>query len=163
MATAKPAKPEFFNGKDTSRATIVSWMFDIKQYLLLTGTPEDQRTPIAATYLQGTAKTWYITMFTKPGAETPSLDNFLAAFKKRFLSATEREDIFAALETLKQGTGTAQVYTDEFKLLTSQLEITDLSLLRMWFIRGLNPILARAVVNDLVEGDDVDEMCRKTL
>jgi hypothetical protein len=114
-------------------------------------------------YLQGVAKTWYITKFAKLGTAAPSPTNFLAAFKSVFLAQRSSKIIFTALETLRQGNGAAQAYVDEFKLLTSQLEITELSLLRMWFLRGLDLALAAAVVNDIVEGNNVDEMCRKTL
>ena len=116
-------------------------MFDVKQYLQLTDTPEDKLVSFAASYLSGVAKTWYITTYADVNP-APSLKDFLAAFKAFFLSATETQDIFSALERLKQGRRSAKEYVTEFKLLAAQLTKPDPDYIRYAFIRGLDPKLA---------------------
>lgn len=160
--SAKPAKPPTFDGTDTSRPIVLAWIFDVKQYLTLTDTPEDKQTKFAASYLAGVAKTWYITTYADKET-TPSLKDFLDAFKKYFSSPTETQDVFSSLEKLRQGSRAANEYVTEFKLLAAQLKNPDLEYIQFTFLRGLNRKLAEAVVNDIETKDELDEICVKTL
>ena len=146
--SAKLAKPSFFNGTDTSRPTILSWVFDIEQYLTLTDTSKDSQTKYAASYLSGVAKTWYITKYGSKNTVTP-LDDFIKEFKAFYLPATEIQDVYKSIENLKQGSRTAKEYVTDYKLLAAQLTNPAIDWVHYTFLKGLNRKLAEAVVNDL--------------
>jgi len=99
---SKPAKPFTFDGTDTSPTTIATWVFDVQQYLSLTDTPAGKQTRLAASYLGGTAKTWYIDTFGSV-TPTPDLDDFLSEFKEFFTSSTAFDDAFTQVEHIEQG------------------------------------------------------------
>ena len=160
--SAKLAKPPVFDGTDTSRTTVLSWIFDVEQYLTLTDTPEDKQTKFAATYLSGVAKTWYITTYGDKGTVTPLMD-FLKAFKGFFLAATETQDVYNSIEKLRQEKRSANEYVTEYKLLAAQVKDPPLGWIHYTFLRGLDHTLAEAVVNDIGEKDDLDTSCAKTL
>ena len=160
--SAKPAKPSFFDGTDTSRSTVLAWVFDVEQYLTLTDTPTDKQTKFAASYLSGVAKTWYITTYANKGT-TPSLKDFLDAFKGYFSSPTETQDVFGSLERLRQGSRPANEYVTEFKLLAAQLKNPAPDFIQYTFLKGLNRELAKAVINDIEKEDDLDKISIKTL
>lgn len=162
MSAAKPAKPSVFDGTDRSRNTVITWIFDVEQYHELTDTPANKQTKFAASYLTGTAKTWYINNYVKKDV-IPPLNEFLGAFKKFFSSATETQDVFRSLEKLRQDNRSTTEHITEFKLLAAQLDKSDLEWIRYTFFRGLNRKLAEAVVNDLKKDDDLDVICDKTL
>ena len=69
-------------------------MFDVEQYLTLTETADNKQTKIAAFYLSGVPKTWYINTYGNKNTVT-SLEDFLKAFKSFFLSATETQDVYS--------------------------------------------------------------------
>ena len=166
MSTAKPAKPSSFDGSDTSRMTIVTWSFDVSQYLKLTKTPDDEQVPIAASYLSGAAKTWFITTYTDP-ATYPDLRTFLGQFKANFSSATDQDDVIRSLEGIRMANCSINEYVSDFKLLVNQLENRDSPDTKRWvrlcFLRGLSGRLAELLVNDLSDQDSVNDICTKAL
>ena len=140
MSTAKPAKPQYFDGTDTSRVAIASWIFDVNQYLTLTKAPENERVLLAASYLSGVAKTWFITTYDDP--ETyPKLPAFLQEFKKNFSSMTDQDDVIRSLERMRIADRSISEYISEFKLLVNQLENQKNPDTKRWirlcFLRGL--------------------------
>ena len=54
--TIKIAKPEEFDGTNTSIATITAWAFSVEEYMELAEVPEAIQTRLAGTRLTGDAK-----------------------------------------------------------------------------------------------------------
>ena len=162
VMSAKLAKPSLFDGTNTSRSTILSWVFDIEQYLIISETPNELQTKYAASYLSGVAKTWYITTYGNRNTVTP-LDEFIKAFKAFYLLATEIQDVYNSIENLKQGSRPAKDYVTDYKLLVAQLDNPGTDWIHYTFLKGLNRKLAEAVVNDLDPKDTLETICNKTL
>ena len=125
-------------------------------------TADNKQTKIAATYLSGVAKTWYINTYGNKNTVT-SLEDFLKAFKNFFLSATETQDVYSSIENLKQGKCSAKESITEYKLLSAQLTDPPLNWTHYTFIKGLDRKFAATVVNDFEAKNDLDTICTKTL
>ena len=80
---------------------VKTWAFSIKDYLKLSDTDIAKQTHIASTYLEGTAKIWYITKYGD--AELPSLKDFLKAFKEHFLDGDSAINAAHHIENDTQG------------------------------------------------------------
>ena len=98
----------------------------------------------------GPAETWAEIVqgtFDKSGWPT-SWNEFLLIFKDRFEDQTSSEDAFIAINTLKQGSGTAESYFDRFETL---LILADLDLyeganfpfVKQWIEKHVN----RSIIN----------------
>ena len=157
---SKPAKPFTFDGTDTSAATITTWIFDIKQYLLITDAPDQKKTPIAASYLGGDAKKWYINAYQNADP-LPNVDTMLKAFREFFTSPTTMDEAGTKIEKIRQGTKTSKQYSTEFQLLLSEIPKYELSWARRHFLRGLKPEVRRSIVNDILETDNIDTIITK--
>ena len=150
-----------FDGTNTSRNTIANWIHDVRTYLTLTNTPPAQQALYASTYLADTAKTWYVSSFPTPPA---TLDTLLNEFKLHFSSGTEQDDVILALEGLRQGRRPIVEYTTDFKALSNQLSVQMSSnWLRLCFLKGMDPELAKLLVIEIDEKDSVSLMCQKAL
>ena len=95
-------KPDKFDGTDTSIATVTAWTFSVEEYIELAEISEGKQTRIAATWLSGVAKVWYINTYN--GVDPlPSLKDFIKAFKEQHLMAHSRADVIKRAETIYQG------------------------------------------------------------
>jgi hypothetical protein len=73
---------------------------------------------------EGTAEAWAQVAQDKYEYEGwPPWPVFLDTFKQRFEDRTAEEDAYLALDTLKQGTGSAEDYFDRFEMLCTQGDI----------------------------------------
>ena len=99
----KITKPDKFDGKDTSIATVTAWTFSVEEYMELAEISIDKQTRLAATWLSDSAKVWYINSYqdVKP---LPSLKDFLKSFKEQHLTAHSKADVIKRSETIRQGT-----------------------------------------------------------
>jgi len=117
----KIAKPDKFDGKDTSIATVTAWTFSVEEYMELAEVPEDKQTRLAGALLSDTAKVWYINSY-KDVKPLPSLAEFIEAFKEHHLTSHSEADIIKRAETIRQGSQRgATEYSTEFKMLVLQL------------------------------------------
>ena len=129
----------------------------------MTDTPAPKQTMYAASYLGGTAKTWYINTF---GTVTPlpGLDAFLTEFKAFFTSPSASDDAFTQVEHIEQGKRTGNEYVTEFKLLLGQLRsATDSHWSKHYFLRELTRKVREAVINDIADDDDINKIIAKAL
>ena len=134
---SKPAKPFTFDGTNNSLTTITTWVFDVQQYLMLTDTPVEKESRLAASYLGGTAKTWYIDAFEKV-TPPPSLEKFLTKFQSFFMNSSAVDDTFTQVVHIEQGRRTRNEYVTEFKLILGQLgPTTDACWSKRNFLCGL--------------------------
>jgi hypothetical protein len=132
-------------------------MFSVKEYILLSNTPVDDQTRWAAFFLDGTAKTWYIN--TYDGKPTPSLTDFLDAFKKFHLKSNYKDDAAIRIERGEQGSRTIAEYSTEFKLLTAELgETAHPDWLKRHYLRGLNRVIRKDIASDVRKIEDLDEI-----
>ena len=117
----KITRPDKFDGKDTSIATVTAWTFSVEEYMELAEVPEEKQTRLAGTMLSGTAKVWYINSY-KDVKPLPSLEEFIKAFKDHHLTSHSEADIIKRAETIRQGAQRgANEYSSEFKMLILQL------------------------------------------
>jgi hypothetical protein len=100
--TIKVSKPDKFDGKDTSIATVTAWTFSVEEYMELADIPDEKQTRLAATWLSDNAKVWYINTY-KDVKPLPSLEDFLKAFKEQHLTAHSKADVIKRAETIRQG------------------------------------------------------------
>ena len=98
----KITRPDKFDRKDTSIATVAAWTFSVEEYMELAEVPEDKQTHFAGTMLSGTAKVWYINSY-KDVKPLPSLKEFIKAFKDHHLTSHSEADIIKRAETIRQG------------------------------------------------------------
>ena len=76
---------------------------------------------------EGTAESWAQVAQDKYEYDGwPSWPEFLESFKAWFGDRTAEEDAYLALDTLRQGSGTAEQYFDRFEVLCIQAEIDPL-------------------------------------
>ncbi len=115
--TIKIAKPDTFDGKDTSIAAVTAWVFSVEEYMELAEVPEAKQTHLAGTRLSGDAKIWYINTY-KDVKPLPALSEFIKAFKEHHQASHSDADTIKHVETIRQGArrNTSQ-YSTEFKML----------------------------------------------
>ena len=159
MPSIKVAKPEKYDGSNLTATAIRSWVHEITEYLELMDAPEDRKTRIAATYLGGEAKTWYINKYDSK--DPPPFDEFIDNFKARHLGVDHEVKTIIKLQTMTQGRRTVQEYANEFNstLLeapTSTRNNTAWS--NMEFLRGLDKTIKKTLVPTLTRKETLEEM-----
>jgi Retrotransposon gag protein len=160
----KITKPDKFDGKDTSIATVTSWTFSVEEYMELAEIPADKQTRLAATWLSDNAKVWYINSY-KDIKPLPSLEVFFKAFKEQHLTAHSKADVIRRAETIRQGTQRgADEYSTEFKMLILQLghktNEPDAWVTRH-YLRGLERTVREGLIPHLAEEDTLDTLIKK--
>src|SRR5579859_6377816 len=93
--TIKVLKPDKFDGKDTSIATVTAWTFSVEEYMELADIPNEKQTRLAATWLSDNAKVWYI-IRTKTLSRSPRLENSLKHLKNNTLQPTAKRMLLNA-------------------------------------------------------------------
>ena len=154
----KPAKPPFFDGKDTSVATVKAWIFSVREYVELSEIEEGKQTRYAAGYLTDTAKTWYINTYASV-TPLPDLDTFLNEFKRFYLKTSNENDAADHIESIKQGKMSVSEYSTEFKMHLSELGTgTDPRWVKRHFLRGLRPKLHIALAPHIADVNDLNRL-----
>jgi hypothetical protein len=87
------SKPDTFDGNAT---LIDSWIYSMRNYLLLANIPVEQQVPVVTTYLKGNAQNWLVHLSPEDKSKCLSLDNFftqLVSFFRpvNFIQATRRQ------------------------------------------------------------------------
>jgi len=160
----KIAKPDKFDGKDTSIATVTAWTFSVEEYMELAEVPEDKQTRLAGALLSDTAKVWYINSY-KDVKPLPSLAEFIEAFKEHHLTSHSEADIIKRAETIRQGSQRgATEYSTEFKMLVLQLgrksDKSDAWVTRH-YLRGLDKTVRDGLIPSLEGKETLDTLIRK--
>jgi Retrotransposon gag protein len=120
--TTKPRLPKPFEGKTKDRADL--WLDKIERYHQLSATPTDEWVAYTATYLSGSAETWFGDAITKrKGMITWA--QFKVAFMERFANLEIEENARIELRKIRQTT-TLNDYIDRFyRLMASIPEMND--------------------------------------
>jgi hypothetical protein len=154
----KPAKPPFFDGRDSSVSTVKAWIFSVREYVELSDIDENKQTRYAAGYLTDTAKTWYIDTYGN-AAISPDLDTFLNAFKKFYLKTSNENDAAERIETIKQEKLSVSEYATEFKMQLSELgDETDPRWIKRHFLHGLRSKIHIAMAPQISTVNDLDHL-----
>lgn len=160
----KITKPDKFDGKDTSIATVTSWIFSIEEYMDLAEVPAEKQTRLAATLLSDNAKVWYINTY-KDIKPLPLLDVFLKALKEHHLTSHNEADIIKRAETIRQGAHRgANEFSTEFKMLVLQLRY-KLDEPNAWitrhYLRGLDKTVRDGLIPSLEGKETLDTLIKK--
>lgn len=124
----RPPKPDTFDGLrlSTSRCNASTWLAEIKQYLVAAGVAEARRVEHAATYLKGTALTWWLTYRQLSPALAVSWEQFESWFLTRFQPIAASKTARVTLRALRQRPGRPVAsYNDEFMRVMTM--ITDMN------------------------------------
>jgi hypothetical protein len=98
----KLSAPSNFTG--ARNANVDSWLFEVTQYLTLSGVVDEvSRVKYAATYLKDAALTWWRGRSTEDDGITHSWNLFETALKERFQPLAASRTARAQLRTLHQG------------------------------------------------------------
>ena len=143
--TGKTAKPDFYHG---DRNKLEDWLLQLTLYFRFSGkdTPEEDRVPLAATYLRGSAEQWikpylikYLDEENQEGDEVDQLFSDLDEFKKQirqvFGAAGEISAAIRMVQTLRQ-TRSAAEYAATFRQYSILTEWNDKALMSE-YRRGL--------------------------
>ncbi|KAF7831007.1 cucumisin-like [Senna tora] len=109
------------------------WVFKIKEFFRIAGTPEDQRIGLAALYMTGPASAWY--MWMSQNGQISTWDAFLDALIFRF-GSTLYEDARGALKQVVQ-VNTVGEYQAEFEAISTKVSGLSEEWLISFFVFGL--------------------------
>jgi hypothetical protein len=152
----KPAKPPYFDGKDSSVSTVKAWVFSVREYVELSDIDEAKQTRYAAGYLTDTAKTWYINTYGN-AAVSPDFDTFLNAFKKFYLKTSNENDAAERIETIKQEKLSVSEYAIDFKMQLSELsDETNSRWIKRYFLCGLRSKIHITIAPQVSTINDLD-------
>jgi len=87
------SRPDNFDGNAT---LIDSWIYSMRNYLLLANIPVEQQVPVVTTYLKGNAQNWLVHLSNEDKSKCLTLDNFFTALVSFFrpvnlVQATRRQ------------------------------------------------------------------------
>jgi hypothetical protein len=159
--SAKVAKPDKYDGQNKSIAAVKAWAFDVGEYLELTNVDENNKTRMAALFLSGDAKIWYINTYVNV-TPLPKFKDFLKAFKEHHLASHSEADVIRRLETIYQGRRAISEYTDDFKLLNLQLDKqSNPAWVTNHYLRGLEDNIRNSLVPTLEGDESLDTLIKK--
>ena len=119
MTNAKKAKPPVFTGEDCSLSSVNGWIFSIKSYVRGEEN-EEEKVEIAASYLSGVAKTWFVGKYALLDA-LPPFAEFIDTFKAQFSRVDDARQLRVSLERIRQGTRNVLEYSAEFQMIHAQM------------------------------------------
>ena len=160
----RPAKPHIFDGSDTTLIAVKTWTYTVEEYMEFANIPAAKQTRVAAMYLNGTAKMWYINTYVIPETPLPDLKTFLVAFKEHHRSSESSSDIRRKIETIRQKDRSVADYGTEFESLINELgKGVDLGWARDHFIKGLGDVEVRLSLLSLAtfETETIKELTKK--
>jgi hypothetical protein len=139
ISTVKPSKPQHFSGDRSIDVDV--WLFQLEQFMTLSAVSDNTRVPLAATFLDGSAATWWrMTALRNAAAQlsTPTWDQFKHQLRQQFKPVNSAKIARDRLHMLRQTTSVAR-YNSEFNRLV--LEAGDVSETeqRHRYIQGLKP------------------------
>jgi len=148
-------KPTVFNG---DRKTLEKFIRDSSIYAAANvkdlSTPQT-KTQFLLSYIDGgEADTWKEYFFNRhiiqPNGSYhwPTPEEVIASLRANFTKEDEIEESLRKLETMKQGSRTAEEIVNEFRILKARARIEDSPLTVRMFRRILNPSLAMKILTD---------------
>src|SRR5271169_3699360 len=143
MATAKPLKPNTYDGEKLDPQTGDIWLARMTTYLRLTNTAEADRVEIASSYLKGVAYTW----FMNERATLTTFDLFKSTFRGHFVPQNYKDVAYRRYKALTQGTLSVTDYSIQLKTLADQISDLVPSATRdLDFVNGLHYRIKQFIV-----------------
>ena len=146
-SSTKPSKPPTFSSVKESGPPL-SWLFSVHLYFEASGTPDNQKVSLTATFLRGSASLWWHSICKGVEAGNRTAVTTWAAFQEEFKATFSPVDATKLardqLRTLQQVKSVAE-YTDKFR--TVVLQIDDISPPETLdrFVAGLKPHIRERV------------------
>ena len=112
------SKPESFSGTGDIKDDPDTWIAQMRNYLLLSGTPPVVQAQVAATYLKGAAAQWYKTLSVVDRGQLTGFEALAAKLLTRFRPLDIIAQARNKLSRLQQ-TGSVEKFNQEFQKLMS--------------------------------------------
>ena len=143
MATAKPLKPNTYNGETCDAQTIDTWLARMTTYLRLTHTAEEDEVDIASSYFEDIAYTWY----ANHHASFTTFDLFKSSLQNHFVPQNHKETAYRQYKTFSQGTLSVLDYSIRFKALAVQAgDLVSATAQHTDFVEGLHRLIKPFIV-----------------
>lgn len=117
------AKPKHFNGDSR---IIDEWIFSMRNYLFLSGTPPELQVPISGGYLEGSALQWLTHLRVNERHTLVNFEALVVLLLKQFRPLDYEADAWSRLSKLTQ-TGTISAFNTLFDSITQRLPKLDKS------------------------------------
>ena len=142
----KPRQPPTFSGR--VEEDVVTWIMQVKNYLSLTISNDDQQVAYVSTLLQGAAIDWWVALLRERGGRRPQQFEELAALlEQRFGSTNRVIRARAALRNIQQDHSEGvRSYAMRFAESLGKLPNYDEEWARSQFVWGLHGEIAAMVV-----------------
>jgi hypothetical protein len=171
MATAKShvRKPDTFTG---DRKKLEGFLRDCDIYIAANGndfTTDSTKTQFILSHIAGgEAESWkenyYNTIIAKDAGtlkwETPT--ELATNLRTNFSREDDVEESLRKLETLKQGSKTAEEIVNEHRVLMARAKLSDSTLAVRMFRRSLNPSLAMKILTDTDKSNTLENITTTT-
>ena len=144
--TIKPRHPPTFCGR--VEEDVVTWTMQVRNYLSLTLSSDDQQVAYVSTLLQGAAIDWWVTLLRERGGRRPRhFDELAALLERRFGSTNRVLRARAALRNIQQEhSEVVRSYATRFEESLGKLPTYDEEWARSQFVWGLHGEIAAMVV-----------------
>ena len=142
----KPRHPPTFSGR--VEEDVVTWTMQVRNYLSLTSSNDEQQVAYMSTLLQGAAIDWWVTLLRERGGMRPSnFEELAALLEQRFGSNNRVIRARAALRAIEQDyTEGVRSYSTRFAELLGKLPSYDEEWAKSQFVWGLHGEIAEMVV-----------------
>ena len=142
----KPRHPPTFCGR--VEEDVVTWTMQVRNYLSLTLSSDDQQVAYVSTLLQGAAIDWWVTLLRERGGRRPRhFDELAALLERRFGSTNRVLRARAALRNIQQEHSEGvRSYSTRFEEYLGKLPHYDEEWARSQFVWGLHGEIAAMVV-----------------
>ena len=142
----KPRHPPTFCGR--VEEDVVTWTMQVRNYLSLTVSSDDQQVAYVSTLLQGAAIDWWVALLHERGGRRPQhFEDLAALLEQRFGSTNRVIRARAALRNIQQDHSEGvRNYSTRFEELLGKLPTYDEEWARSQFVWGLHGEIAAMVV-----------------
>src|SRR5271169_5619778 len=146
MATAKPLKPNTYDGEKLDPQTGDIWLARMTTYLRLTNTAEADKVDIASSHLEGIAYTW----FMNEHATLTTFDLFKSTLRGHFVPQNYKDVAYRHYKALTQGTLSVSDYSIQLKPLADQIsDLVPPATRDLDFVNGLHYRIKQFIVAQL--------------
>ena len=142
----KPRHPPTFCGR--VEEDVVTWTMQVRNYLSLTLSSDDQQVAYVSTLLQGAAIDWWVALLQERGGRRPQhFEELAALLEQRFGSTNRVLRARAALRNIQQEhSEVVRSYATRFEEFLGKLPNYDEDWARSQFVWGLHGAIAAMVV-----------------
>ena len=142
----KPRQPPTFSGR--VEEDVVTWTMQVRNYLSLISSSDEQQVAYTSTLLQGAAIDWWVALLRERGGRRPShFEELAALLEQRFGSTNRVMRARATLRNIQQNhSEDVRSYSTRFEELVGKLPTFDEDWAKSQFVWGLHGEIAAMVV-----------------